>query len=745
MRGGVRTGADPTVGLLLTVSPTALGRKVRRMSGIEYPSARRDDVVESIHGHRVADPYRWLEDAGSPETSAWSESQDALFERTRATWPTRDQFAERLTELLQPGSETAPIWRGQRRFITRRRGTQEHGVLLTVSGDGVERVLIDPLVVDPAGTTTLDAWQPSKEGDLLAYQMSAGGTEESLMWVIDVESGDVVDGPIDRVRYTPVAWIPGGKAFYYVRRLAPDTLPSDEVQFHRRVYLHEVGTSVESDVEVFGANRPMTSYFGVSVSRDGDWVIVSSSDGTEPRNDVWIAPISPDDLARPQWRDVIVGADANTSAMIGRDGRLYLFSDLDASRGRLAVTDPTTPTPEHWTDLIPEDATAVLDDVAFLDDVPLLRDGKSTGEVAAPVLLVSWTRHAISELTVHDLASGRQLDTITLLGLGSIGPLVERPEGGSEAWFTYTDYVTPPTVLRYDASTAELSVWAAAPTVARAPHVFSQQIEARSADGTVVRAFVVSPSASPTPARPAILYGYGGFGISMTPGYTASALAWVEAGGVYVVAALRGGSEEGEQWHRDGMLGNKQHVFDDFHAVAEQLIADGWTTSDMLSIQGGSNGGLLVGAALTQRPDLYASVVCSAPLLDMVRYELFGLGRTWAPEYGAAAQADEFGWLLDYSPYHHVRDGVDYPAVLFTVFDSDTRVDPLHARKMAAALQAASSGDRPILVRREKDVGHSARSLSRSVGLAADVLGFTAATTGLPDWSTKKSSDEGVA
>jgi prolyl oligopeptidase len=383
----------------------------------------------------------------------------------------------------------------------------------------------------------------------------------------------------------------------------------------------------------------------------------------------------------------------------------------------------------------------VLDDVAFLDDIP----GPAADRRGEPVLLASWTRHAIAELTLHRLADGDLLGLVPLPGLGSVGPIVERPEGGHEAWFTYTDYVTPPTVLRYDALTRKVSVWAAAPAGADHVLVHSQQIEVTSADGTTVRAFVVSRDASPDRPRPAILYGYGGFRISMTPGYSASALAWIEAGGVYVVAALRGGSEEGEQWHRAGMLAHKQNVFDDFAAIAEHLVAAGWTTAGQLSAQGGSNGGLLVGAALTQRPELFASVVCSAPLLDMVRYELFGLGRTWAPEYGTAEKGDEFEWLYAYSPYHHVRPGVAYPAVLFSVFDSDTRVDPLHARKMAAALQYATSSPHPVLLRREKDVGHSARSLSRSVGLASDVLGFTAATTGLTTSSAHLITDEGVS
>ena len=259
----------------------------------------------------------------------------------------------------------------------------------------------------------------------------------------------------------------------------------------------------------------------------------------------------------------------------------------------------------------------------------------------------------------------------------------------------------------------------------------ARQVEFTSADGTTVRMLVLSPAKEPDRPRPTVLYGYGGFSIPMTPGYSAGLLAWVEAGGVYAIAQLRGGSEEGEQWHRDGMRDKKQNVFDDFHAAAERLVADGWTTSAQLTISGGSNGGLLVGAALVQRPDLYAAVVCSAPLLDMVRYEQFGLGATWSDEFGSAAVAEELQWLLSYSPYHLVREGVDYPAVLFTVFDGDSRVDPMHARKMCAALQHATGGTRPVLLRRERDVGHGARALSRSVALTADTLSFAAWRTGL--------------
>jgi prolyl oligopeptidase len=261
--------------------------------------------------------------------------------------------------------------------------------------------------------------------------------------------------------------------------------------------------------------------------------------------------------------------------------------------------------------------------------------------------------------------------------------------------------------------------------------VHARQVEYTSADGTTVRMVVVAPTKEPDRPRPTILYGYGGFGVPLTPGYSAALLAWVEAGGVYAAANLRGGSEEGEEWHRAGMRDRKQNVFDDFHAAAERLIADGWTTPEQLSISGGSNGGLLVGAAMTQRPELYAAVVCSAPLLDMARYEQFGLGATWSDEYGSAADPEELGWLLSYSPYHHVEDGTAYPAVLLTVFDADSRVDPLHARKMCAALQHATTGHRPILLRRERDVGHGARALSRTITLSVDTLAFAARWTGL--------------
>jgi prolyl oligopeptidase len=756
------------------------------MAELRYPRAPRLDVADQIFGHVVRDPYRWLEDADLAETRAWQAAQDALFAEYAASLPGRDALAARIAQLVRAGSVSPPAWRGDRQFFLRRTPDQDHAVLLT-AGPGspedvaapLERVLIDPMGIDPSGTTTLDAWQPDKEGQLLAYQLSEGGDEESVLRVMDVATGQDVDGPIDRCRYSGVAWLPGtsgsrgpaGKAFYYVRRLPPEAVPEGEEQYHRRVYLHRVGIPASEDVMIFGEGRDKTSYYGAQVSRDGRWLMISASVGTAPRNDLWLADLTASGEAAPELRVVQEGVDARTGLRAGRDGRLYVHTDLDAPRGRLAVADPAYPGPAGWRDLISERADAVLGGYAILDGAELRR----------PLLLAGWTRHAISEITVHDLATGEQTGTVPLPGLGSIGGISERPEGGHEAWFGYTDNTTPVIIEHYDGRSGRVRQWARAPGSVDVPPVRAEQVTYESKDGTAVRMLIISGTepeemgpagagaaaagagaaaagagaAAARSARPAILYGYGGFGVSLTPAYTASVLAWVEAGGVYAIASLRGGGEEGEAWHRAGMRDGKQHVFDDFYAAAEWLITEGWTTPRQLAISGGSNGGLLVGAAITQRPDLYAAAICSAPLLDMVRYERFGLGETWNDEYGTAADPEQLRWLLSYSPYHHVREGTRYPAVLFTVFDGDTRVDPMHARKMCAALQhatAAAPGSppaataaprspagarddrpaRPALLRREVAAGHGARAVSRSVALAADTLAFAAYHTGHP-------------
>ncbi|MFC5380298.1 prolyl oligopeptidase family serine peptidase [Aquipuribacter nitratireducens] len=719
---------------------------------VSYPSARRDDVVDDLHGRHVPDPYRWLEDAAAEDTQAWSAAQDRLFAAHAATWAGRDGVRADLERLLATGSVGVAARRrgpdgGTREVLTRREPEQEHAVVIVRdrSVDGTvrsERVLVDPVLRDPSGTTTLDAWSLSREGDLLAYQLSEGGSEESVLRVLDVATGEDVDGPLDRARYSPVAWLPradGDPArFFYVRRLPPHLLPEDERQYHRRVYLRTVGSASTDDVEVFGEGLDLRNYYGVGMSHDGRWLTVSAATGTAPRTDVWLADLAAPGAspAAPPWRAVAVGLDAEHSVWVGRDDRLYVHTDLDAPRGRLCVADPAEPTPGNWADLVPEDPEAVLADVAVLDH-PALPE---------PRLLVSRTRHAVAELAVHRLLDGRHVADVPLPGLGATGGLVTALEDRDAAWFTFTDHTHPGRVLRLDGHDLSLATWETPPgEPPPGPDVLARRLEVTSADGTTVRVTVLARADAldadgrPRSPAPAVLYGYGGFGISMTPGYSASTLAWVRAGGVWAVANLRGGGEEGEQWHRAGYRDRKQRVFEDFEAAAAALVAGGWTTRDRLGIQGGSNGGLLVGAAVTRRPQDYAAVVCSAPLLDMVRYERHGLGVTWNDEYGTADDPEELGWLLGYSPYHRAVEaygaGVDYPPTLFTVFDGDSRVDPLHARKTCAAMQAATVGSpeaRPVLLRREKDVGHGARSVSRTVGLATDTLLFLGHHLGLP-------------
>ncbi|HEX3816533.1 MAG TPA: prolyl oligopeptidase family serine peptidase [Mycobacteriales bacterium] len=679
---------------------------------MDYPFADRDDLVEDLHGHRVADPYRWLEDPDDVRTIEWQAAQDYLAEPYLAALPGRERLRSRITELSRAGSVGVPRWRGDRAFFTRRQPDQEHPVLLVREGDGTERVLVDPIAVDPAGTTTLDSWEPSIEGDRLAYQLSTGGDEESRLHVVAVATGAVLDEPIDRCRYSPIAWLPGGGELFYVRRLSPEQVPAGEEQFHRRVYRHKVGADPATDTEIHGAGLDPTNYYGVDTSDNGRWLLVTAAQGTAPRDDVWLVDLAGDGAVRP----VQLGIDARWTGADFHDDNLYVLTDRDAPNGRLVRINPAAPAYESWQDVVPEQADAVLTDTTVLD---------------GPVVVAVHSADATERVSWWDGRSSTRLGQVDGHDTGSIAGVRGR-RGTTEVWLGYTDYVTPPSVLHWSLESPErLTTWELAPGAPEVAGLSVSRTEYASADGTSITLFILSTEDTPNAPRPTVLYGYGGFNIALTPSYAAARIAWVEAGGVWAIACLRGGSERGEAWHRAGMREHKQNVFDDFAAAAEHLVETGWTTRDQLGIYGGSNGGLLVGAALTQRPELYRAVVCSAPLLDMVRYEQFGLGRTWNDEYGSADVPAELAWLLGYSPYHRVRPGTDYPAVLFTVFGSDTRVDPVHARKLAAALQYATTGSGPILFRAERDVGHGARSVSRTVGLNVDVLAFLGAQLGL--------------
>ncbi|HET8683721.1 MAG TPA: prolyl oligopeptidase family serine peptidase [Micromonosporaceae bacterium] len=720
-----------------------------------YPLAERLDLVEDLFGHCVADPYRWLEDPADPRTIAWSAAQDELARARLDSLPGRAALAARLEPLLRAGGVGTPVWRAGRAFFTRRQPHQEHWVLCVREPDGRVRVLVDVNADDPTGLTVLDGWAPSREGNRLAYLLSVGGDEESRLYVLDVETGERIEGPIDRVRFTPIGWLPGGDELVYVRRLPAGAVPAGEAGFHRRVWRHKVGSDPDqSDVLLHGEGLAPTMLYDLCVSDDGRWLVITATLGTAPNTWLWLADLRTDEPPRQLLR---YDDNVRVVAWVDHDGRLYLRTTLgttaatdgasgggpggSADRWRLCVADPTAPDPAHWTQLLAEDPEAVL------DDVRLLPDGRRLAALR--------TRHAVSELSLHDATTGAQVGDVELPGLGTVLHMSTVDQlttpGRDRLWLQWTDFFTPPSVYLHADGRTELE--APAPGAVPPPEVRVTQVSYPSQDGTTVRMFVLSPPDAPDapdvpdvpdvpdappdrPAepRPALLTGYGGFAISMVPEYTPAALAWVAAGGVYAVPSLRGGGEEGEQWHQAGMREHKQRVFDDFHAAAQHLVAGGWTTPDRLAVTGGSNGGLLVGAALTQRPDLYRAVVCAKPLLDMVRYERFLIGRFWKHEYGSAEDPEELGWLLSYSPYHRVVAGTAYPAVLLTSYEADARTDPCHARKMCAALQhatAAGPATHPVLLRREVGVGHGARAVSRALALSVDMLAFLGWATGL--------------
>jgi prolyl oligopeptidase len=687
---------------------------------MRYPDAPRTTEQDLLHGVSVADPYRWLEDPSDHRTKAWQADQRDLYLRCRDEWPHVAQWSASLIELAADERRSVPVVRKDRTFFMRVTRDSEQPVLY-VSEGGVERVLVDPLAIDPSGDTVLEAWHASVEGDLVAYQLSAQGDEDCVLFVQDVTTGRVVDGPINRVRRTPVAWFPGGASFYYVRRLPPELHPGEEL-YHRRVYLHRLGTDAADDIVIFGENREASQFYTVAVTMDGRWLTISASPGRSPHNELWLADLGLSDPARPDFKPVHVDATARTHTRIvpgtAPDDTMWLRTTLAAPRGRVVATTPGDPGPQTWTTVIPERVDAVLKDF-----VPL------TGEkLDRPTALVAWLRHAVCELTVHDLRDGSQLSTVTLPGLGSVGPLQTAPSPGHEAWFVYSDHTTSSTVMHFDAHGGRLHKTFAGGAVDQ--HNCRVTVEtATSHDGTPVRVFIVSPTGKPDQPRPAILTGYGGFGAPMTPGYSPEVVAWVRAGGVFAVSCLRGGGEEGAEWHRAGMGRNKQRVFDDFDAVTDLLVRHGWTTPRKLGILGNSNGGLLVAAALTQHPEKYGAAASVAPLTDMVRYEKSGMGPSWRGEYGTVDDPDDFSALLAYSPYHNVREGCAYPPVLVGAFEEDSRVDPSHARKFTAALQHASAS--PVVLRMEDNVGHGSRATSRLVGVQADLFAFFGRYLGL--------------
>lgn len=665
----------------------------------EYPPTRVAVVTDVVHGITIEDPYRWLENGDDPEVGEWTEQQNELTRRCLDRFPdARRALTDRLTKLYAAATVSSPWIFGQRYFFTKRAGGQNHAIVYVRDGsvEAEPRVVLNPNEFSKDGTTALDWWFPSPGGALVAYGKSSSGDEKSTLFVRDLTTGEDRPLAIPHTRSSSVAWDADGGGFHYLRFPEPGSVPAGDEDYYRQVYYHKLGTDWHDDPKVFGESRPKEEWPLIRASSDYRYLLLTVDRGWSEQ-DLYIRRAD-----ETEFRPVVVGQRVLIRGDVLNE-RLFLLTNHQAPRYRVVATDPANPGPENWKEVIPEQ-TGVLESLTIVG-------GK---------LVVGIMENAYSRLCVYD-PDGKLATEIQLPALGSVRGVSGRHDG-NELFFTFESFTYPPTVFRYDLGTHRMVVIDRMETDLDLSRYEAHQVWFNSKDGTRVPMFVVHQQGLELDGNnPTVLYGYGGFNIAITPSFMQQAVPFLDAGGVYAVANLRGGSEFGEEWHRAGQLDRKQNVFDDMIAACEKLIADKYTRPARLGLRGGSNGGLLMGALITQRPDLFQAAHCAVPLLDMVRYHRFSIARLWIPEFGSAEDPEQFKYLHAYSPYHHVQRGVKYPAVLFTTAESDSRVDPMHARKMTALLQAASGSDRPILLRVEKKAGHGqGKPLSKRIAERVD-------------------------
>jgi prolyl oligopeptidase len=686
-------------------APTASGPEQRIPP---LPATPRVEVADQLHGVSVADPYRWLEDAGSPEVKAWTAAQDAHARAVLAGLPGRTALAERARALFYLEAMGRPVVRAGRIFYGRRAAGAEKAALAFRQGeDGPERTLLDPNTWSADGSLSLGDWRPSWDGSLVAYQVHRNNSDEATLRVVEVATGRVrEEDDIPGGKYAVASWTPEGDGFYYTWLPTDPGIPEPDRPGFAEVRFHRLGAPPAEDRVVRERTSDPTAFLHAELSRDGRWLVLTTDHGWTS-NDVWVRDLAAGEAS--PWRPISVGRDSHLRPVAYR-GTLYALTDDGAPRWKVVAIDPSRPAPEAWRTIVPESADT-LDDLSVVG-----------GELAVSVL-----HRAASRIELRDL-DGHLRAEVPLPALGTAS-LPSGEEDAPRAYFTFESYTWPREVRALDVRAPGRQRVLFRPRVDADPSRYAvEQVSYPSTDGTPVTMFLVHARGQrPGGRAPVLLGGYGGFQISEVPAFSPSVLLWLEQGGVYAVANLRGGGEYGEAWHRAGMLLHKQQVFDDFTSAAEWLVRAGWARRGRLAITGASNGGLLVGAALTQRPDLFRVALCGVPLLDMVRYHLFGAGKTWISEYGSADDPEQFRALLAYSPYHQVVAGTAYPAVLLLSADSDDRVDPMHARKFAAALQAATRGG-PVLLRVERHSGHGGADLRRAeVERAADMYAFALA------------------
>lgn len=681
------------------------------------PPTPKIPVTDVLHGVTIVDPYRWLEDGTSPETVAWTEAQNARTTQVLDQLPQKKVLAEKLTALMSRDSIGHPVFRGNALFYTKRKASAAQPVLCVreLSGGSAERVLVDPNRGSDKGLLALDWWYPSDDGKMLAYGCSLNGDEWSILRVKDVETGEDLPDRIERARMAGVTWDKDNNGFYYCRYPKPGDVPPGEENYHHHLFHHKLGDDPSRDPKVFGEGRAKDEFYGTRFSDDGRYLLLTVGHGWNS-NDLFYK-----DLSAPgsPFVPIVEGVNAHFEVIAALGDTLYILTDYKSPRGRICSLNLSSPAMEDWREVFPEDPSFTIEGA----------------RIAGGSIVLTGLVDASSRLYVYDL-DGSSKREIPLPMLGTVSALATQIHS-PEVFVRFESFALAPVIYRfYVDGSGGLQTFLQSEQPEGTEDIAVEQVFYRSKDGTRIPMFILRQKGpSLAGPRPTVLTGYGGFNLARTPTFFDSVIPWLLAGGIYAVANLRGGSEYGEEWHKAGMRENKQNVFDDFIAAGHYLVDNGYTQRSQLGIWGRSNGGLLVGAALTQKPDLFAAVACGVPLLDMVRYHKFLIAYLWCSEYGNPDNPDEFPYLYAYSPYHKVQEGIEYPAVYFYTALSDSRVDPLHARKMAARLQevqAATGCDNPILLRVESEAGHGVgKPVHKVIEEQAEMWAFLAWRLGL--------------
>lgn len=680
-------------------------------ASLTYPAARKVDTVDDYHGHKIADPYRWLEDDNSEETKAWVEAENKVTQGYLSAIPFREKIRHRLEELWNYPKYGSPFREGKYYYFYKNDGLQNQSVLYRQVGlNGTPEVFIDPNKLSEKGTTALGGMSFSKDGKYVAYLVAKAGSDWQEGFVMDVETKQLLSDKLDWIKFSGLSW--RGDGFYYSRYDAPDEQSklSKKNEFHK-VYYHKVGTSQAEDQLVYVDKAHPLRNAGAGMTEDERFLILSTTEGTSGR-EIWYRDMK--DPSQQEFRLLIEGFAYNPSVIENVGDKLLVRTNHDAPNYKVVLVDPKNPAKENWKTVIPEQ--------------PEVLQGVGT---AGGKMFASYLKDASTRIVQYDM-TGRLERNIALPGIGTAGGFGGKAED-KEFFYTFTSFVAPSTIYKYDIASGRSEVFRKTEVKFNPADYETKQVFFTSKDGTKVPIFLSYRKGLKLNGKnPVLLYGYGGFNIPMTPGFSISNLFFMEQGGIYAVVNLRGGSEYGEAWHKAGMLEKKQNVFDDFIGAAEFLMKEKYTSPEKLAIRGGSNGGLLVGACMTQRPDLFKVALPAVGVMDMLRYQKFTIGWAWVVEYGSSEKAEQFPYLIKYSPLHNLKKGTHYPATLVTTADHDDRVVPAHSFKFAATLQEAHQGSHPVLIRIETQAGHGAgKPTSKLIDEATDIWAFTMYNLGM--------------